>query len=414
MELRPRHTLVLLAALLVAPGCSSNRSKDEVVRLIRAEDYDAALALAAERAEDAPNDEEAQLLHRDATVAWLIEQGRTALFDRRLEDALDEFNHALALSPKNATVGRWIQKTRDELTRLWLDRGIEFLQAEQFDRAIQAYELAEYYTPRDTEALFGATRVLFLINYRRGMGDDYYNQGVRAVHEHFLTQARHKFAAAGKYNDDDPTARERKERVESALAEERLHVARGLEEKGNFGAAQIEYRIILKVEPGNEEALAGLERMDAEVAAARMLDEADMLIRQNRFDEALERLEAGRALTKVQEDHFGRLAGEIEVAHWESLYQRGLNEERDFRYDEAIATYGELLSEAEFYEDAARRKATLEEYVQRAETLYAELEAAQTPAEESAILRQFELFWPEYKDVGLRIAALADVDEDED
>jgi tetratricopeptide (TPR) repeat protein len=407
MEPRPRPSLAL-AALFLVSACGSTGSADEVVRLIRSERYDAALALAAERAEKSPDDGKAQRLHLDATVAWLLERGRNAVFERRYEDALDEFNQALALAPDNGAVVNWIMKTRDELTVLWLDRGLEFLQSDEFDQAIQAYELAEYYTPRDPEALFGATRVLFLINYRQGMGEDYYNQGVRAVHEHFLTQARHKFAASNKYNDGDLAAQQRRERVEAALAEERLYVARGFEAGGNYGAAQVEYRVILKLEPDNAQALAGMERMNAEVAAGRLLGQADKLIRQKRFDEALEKLQAGRAITLVQDDHFSRMTAEIEVAHWQALYERGLDEERDFRYDQAIATYAELLAAAEFYEDAEQRKKTLEEYVKRAADLYAQLEAAESPEAEEAILRQFEVFWPEYKDVGLRLAAIED------
>jgi tetratricopeptide (TPR) repeat protein len=407
MQLRPRRPLLLPLAALLAAGCGSTGSGDDVVHLVRAERFEEALKLASERAERDPDDPQAQALERDAAVALLIERGRNAVFERRYEDALDELNRALAIAPDNRAVQRWIMKARAELTDVWLDRGLSFLQAEEFERSIQAYELAEYYTPRHPEALFGATRVLFLINYRQGLGEDYYNQGVRAVHEHYLSQARHKFMAADKYiTADAPEAGDRRERVESALAEERLFLAKGLERDGNFGAALIEYRVILKLESDNAEAQSGLERMSHEVEAERMLNVADKLIRQGRFEEAREEIDAAGGLTTLQADRVSRMLADIEVERWAQLYHRALNEERDFRYETAIGTYTELLAAAEEYSDAAQRVRTLKDYVERAGSLYGRLESAATPAEELDLLRQIELFWPEYRDVQERIAEL--------
>lgn len=410
MVLRSTRLLLLPLAALAVTGCRSVASSDEVVRLVKQERYGQALDLAAARAEEFPDDAEAQALHTDVQVAILLENGRNAVFERRYEDALDALNVALDLSPQNEVVQRWIMKARGELTRVWLDRGLEYLQTERYEQAIEAYELAEYYSPRHPEALFGATRVLFLINYRQGLGEDYYNQGVRAIHSHLLTQARQKFIASDKYVSDDPVTAERRARVEGALAEERLFVAAGFEEEGNYGAALIEYRIILTLEEDNADALDGLERMSREVEANRLLSEADKLIRQARFDEALAQLDAASELTEMQVDRVGRMTGSIEEAHWAALYRRALDEEQDYRYPAAIASYDELLALAEHYEDATQRRATLVEYVERAEGLYAQLETAATPEEELSILRQISLFWPEYLDVPTRLAALEEAD----
>lgn len=401
---RPLRPPSAALAILLAGACAADPPTNEVVQLIREERYAEAVRLASERAEEHPDDPAAADLHRDATVALILEQGREAVFERRLEDALDLFNQALALDPSNPAVQAWIGKTRDELTRVWLDAGLELILGERFEEALEAYEIALYYTPGVQEALLGASRVLFLMNYREGMGEDYYNQGVRAVYQHLLTQARGKFSYVGKYLPGNERAEGRRAEVESALAKERNIVARGFEEQGFYGAAFNEYRLILLLEPDNAEAQAGFERMDREVKAQRLLSEADKLVRQDRLDEALARLEQGRELTQLQSDRFSLLVNQIEVAHWEALYRAALDQEQDFRYEEAIVTYGQLLDEAEFYEDAASRKKTLEEYVERATALYAELEGAATPEEEERILREIFLVWPEYRDVRARLA----------
>jgi len=404
MPFRPSLSLLALALLLA--GCASDRPKEDVARLIREGRYGEAVQVAAQRVEEDPGDPRAVALHRDATVAFILDAGRQAAFEHHYEDALDSFNSALALDPENAAVQTWIVKTRDELTRVWLDAGLELIMADRFDEALEAYELALYYTPGQEEGLLGASRVLFLMNYRQGMGESYYNEGVRAVYKHLLIQARGKFSYVDKYVPGDERADVRRTEVESALAEERNFVARGFEDQGFYGAAFNEYRLILLLEPENAEAQAGFARMENEVKAQRLLSEADKLVRQKRFPEALEKLDEGSRLTELQADRFSLLVNEIEVAHWEALYQAGLDLEQDFRYEEAIAKYGELLEAAEFYEDASNRKSTLEDYVQRAGELYARSETAATPEEQAELLREISLFWPEYRDVRQRLSVL--------
>jgi hypothetical protein len=88
------------------------------------------------------------------------------------------------------------------------------------------------------------------------------------------------------------------------------------------------------------------------------------------------------------------------------VYRDALALERDWRYEEAAVRYDELLAEAQFYKDAIARRDTLNEYVRRAAELYEKAGAAATPEEQLMFLRQIELFWPEYKDVPVRIRAL--------
>lgn len=401
---RPLRSPILALAFLAA-GCASDGTSNEVVRLIRSERYADAVDLSAKRAKRSPNDAAAQRLHRDASVAYLLDQGRTALFEHRLEDALEAFNEALSLSPENPSTPQWLRRAREELTNRWLDAGRDFLLADRFDEALDAYELALYYHPGNTEALFGAARVLFLINYRAGLGEEYYNQGVRAVHAHLLREARAKFAYSSKYAPGG-RAEARRDQVESELAQERLFRARGLEEDGLYGAALVEYRIVLLFEPDNARARAGFDAMQREVEARRALAEVEKLVRQRRFEDALATLAQGQELTQLQQDRFSRIEGEIELARLEALYQRGRDEERDFRYEVAIATYAELLDRAGPYADAEDRKRTLEDYVERATELYSSLDEAAGPAEQLELLREIELVWPEYLDVQVRIRAL--------
>ena len=60
----------------------------------------------------------------------------------------------------------------------------------------------------------------------------------------------------------------------------------------------------------------------------------------------------------------------------ELQYQRALDLEHDFLFEQAIAMYTAVLEGREYYEDARARLDTLESYVSEAARLYAEAEAA--------------------------------------
>ena len=53
--------------------------------------------------------------------------------------------------------------------------------------------------PQNPQASFGLGRVLLLINHRTGVGEEYYNQGVRALADYWLNQAKSSFAYTSKY-----------------------------------------------------------------------------------------------------------------------------------------------------------------------------------------------------------------------
>ncbi|MEM7307378.1 MAG: hypothetical protein AAF682_11940 [Planctomycetota bacterium] len=401
-----RLRLVLpLAVALGLGACASSQKVDEVVQLIQDERYAEAVSVAAERAADDPEDERAARLHREASIAFILNQGRRAVFDREFEDALTHFNQALEIDPDNETTHVWIRKTLDQLTETWLRAGLEFIVRDELPKAEEAYELALYYSPGHPEAVLGIGRVQLLMNYRRGLGESYYSEGVRAVYKHLYVTARSRFGYTEKYIPGDERAALRKEKVESALAEERMFVAQGFEQEGLYGAAMGEYKLVLTLEPENEQAKAGFERMRAEEEASRALTAADLLIRQGRLEEAMLKLQEGRELTELQADDFTWLVNQVESTQWAALFEEALALEQDYRYEEAVEVYNQL-AEASDSSDAMNRRDTLLDYIDQASKLYASLDAA-APDEQLGILREIEILWPEYRDIQFRIAELA-------
>ena len=118
-------------------------------------------------------------------------------------------------------------------------------------------------------------------------------------------------------------------------------------------------------------------------------------------------LDRGREVSLARKELFDEALASIDDARAAKTYQKALDLEHDFRYEAAIAKFRQLLEGRDYYEDAISRLRTLEEYVTDAAALYEQMEATEDAAEKVQLLRQIELFWPEYRDIQERLAALA-------
>ncbi len=398
----------LVCLSLSMAGCRSAavEERESVAWLVQHGRFEEAVDRARREAETRPGDEEAKARYREARVALILELGREAVFAGSPEEGLRSFEQAREISPENQVVLRWIEKTRNQLAQEWMDRATEFNASDRLANAEEAYEKVLEYVPDHAEAQIGLARVLFLMNYRSGLSRSYFVEGVRTFRDLLLFQSRRHFYASYDYDRANDRAKERGTEVGQLLAEERLAQARGLEDRGLYHAARNEYRLTLLIDPSNAAAREGVERMNRETRADRILTQADMFLRRGDLEKASERVREGGGLTEGQTDRTGRIAAEIEEARLRKTYTEARALERDFRYPEAVEAYDELLAATESYEDAFARRENVLEFIQLAEQYY-EL-ALQAPTDEGAAdyLRRIPVFWPEYKDVEERLAEI--------
>lgn len=403
-----RLVLCGLSATLLCLGCASavRNEVDEVRQDVYHGRYEEAVREAARLRGLHPGDPAYEELHRQATLAFFLEQGRRATFQDRDLEALTIFRQAKELDPASAETNAWIDKTLRKLSRTWLDRGLELHASGKLAEAVEAYEKALEYAPGDPSALNGLGDAIIQINYRDGMGRQYFEDGIRSLSAYWLEQARSRFSYSDKYQPDDPKTLQRERQVGALLAQQRVTVGKGIEATGRFGAARNEYRLAVALDPENAEAKAGLDRCTDEAKAANLLEQAKLEIVRLRLDHALELIEEGEALTSVQKDLFEGARARVEQSRFELKYQAALALERDFQYEKAIGKYDELLKETEYYKDAIARKQTLEDYVRLAAELYEKAKSASTDAERLESLRKIRVFWPEYKDVAAQLERL--------
>lgn len=398
---------VSLGLLTLLASCRAPRVAEvSVAELVQSGYYEKAYDLAEEQAREKPRDAQAQQTFAEMSVIVELERGRRTLFEGHAEDALHIFEGAQVLDPANATVASWIAKTRRQLAENWLDVGQNLTGNEQLNQAEEAFERVLQYDPDSATAAEGLARVLLRQQYREGLGLTYYRDGLRALRDFEFWGADRDLGLATEYDESLERARRRQEEVRQAIIEQRIARAEELERNGHYYASRNEFRLALLLDPDNEVASEGMDRMDLEVRTERMLGEVDMDIRRGEIEDAKIILEQGTNFSEAQKDDFTKLEGRVEDAYWRTMYDEAISLYQDQLFVEAVVKFDELLEETEFFEDAVTRRRTLVGWITDADKLYAEAATVDDPQTQLDLYRQIQVFWAEYRDVRDLIAAL--------
>lgn len=402
-------SLLAASAALCACQATPEKASDKIQSLVLHGKFDEALQRSSEAVKADPDDAQLQQVHRDVSIAWLMEQGRRLTFLDKDVEALELFHQARTLAPDRREPTTWIEKTRHKIADNWLELGLEAHASDKLEAAIEAYEHALQFDPGNRSALTGMSDATFAVNYKLGLGRGYYEDGLRSFSGAWYEMARGEFGKAQKFLPDDPQLDVRNEQTKIALSEQRVTVAHSLETDTppRFDAARNEYRLALVLDPTNKQAAEGKQRCEIESHASELFRDADNQLVRGRLDKAFELAEEGSKLTLVQKDSFEGLLNRIQEARYEKFYKLARTLERDGRFPEAIEQYGELLKITSYYKDALTRKETLEDFVQRADRLYATFETEPDAQKRLEILQQIAQFWPDYRDVSSKIRELS-------
>lgn len=401
--------LVLGFGLSACSTTNDGPSPTEVVRdMIRHGRFVDAVNASSKLVDERPEDPEAKLLHRDTSVAYLVALGRSKIFGGDDEEAMKCFQRAATLDPESPVARDWINKTNAKLASKWFERASGMHASDNLEGARMAYEEALVHLPAHLGAREGLAQVSLQQNYRSGQTDTYYNLGVRAITDWRLEEAKHRFQGAGKYGGSTPRVERRVADVNRELAAQRVKVAEQLEQDGLHTAARNDYRVASLMDPTNKEAKEGYLRARREAEVTHMLDEAEMWVRRGEFAKGSKLLDEARAATKSQIALVDKAASGITAARAQISYDDALNLEHDFRYQLAIVAYEQVIEEYgyDLAQDSRARVTTLSDYLGDASELYAEAKAAGTDQERRDLLRQIEVFWPEYLDIQEQLAAL--------
>ncbi|HTF90672.1 MAG TPA: hypothetical protein VK843_19795 [Planctomycetota bacterium] len=405
-----------LAIPLFLAACHTGETNPEYSSSLAAVDdlsahgrYSEAL-LAAEAFNQAhPGDAEGERQLRRAKAAVMLEQARMLCFADKNLEALELVREAKKVEPEEPVIVDWENKMQGKLAMIHTRDGDEFFASSNLDAAREEYEKALSYGPDDINAKAGLTQVLLQINYRRGMGQQYYEDGVHLLRDYWLQQAATRFAYTGKYQPKNDKAKVNKKAVDGQLALTRASLAHSLELQGLWAGARNEYRIALLMDPECAEAKTGYDRTRIEASAEDKLREIDRLIRAKKYEEAGVAIDSGLAVTKHQTDKFEGRRAEIEEARLEAGYQSALALESDQDFEEAVAAYDKLLAQRDYYKDTLARRDTLKGYIEKADLLFKQAMESTDPAQKLELLKRISTFWPRYKNVEQLIEQLKPV-----
>jgi tetratricopeptide (TPR) repeat protein len=417
--IRPLHSLLflagsgLLACQSTVPGA---HEIDAVHLLVASGEYVAAVEAAQARVSADPNNSKARVEHRLASVAFLLDRGRQWSFEGSDEVALEFFGQARALSLSSefeagSSAGgfgparapdqpqQWIDKTRAKIAAAWMERGEQLLAGGDLAGASEAFAMAAQYDSSLPGLVDAGASIKKRLEFHGDLAAEYYNEGISQLRSGNLEVAGSRFSYADKYSHGEGRAMERLTEVKGELARRHVDLGKTLESTGFFSAARVEYLTAVSRDPDCVEALVGLERMHGEAQAFETLKRGEMWALREDWDRAEEVLLAGRETTQMQKEDFDQALTQLEYARTAEDYELALNLEHDFRFDQAIAQYMEVLDGRDFFLDARARLDTLREKVEQVKALYEAQGAEQDPEQRQRLLEKIESLWPDYKDI---------------
>lgn len=407
--------LALSAILLTA--CSSGPTHQEaqlteVQNLTRAGHYEPAAILAVDLLErlsdDSPLRPAAEQARRDVSLASGMDVARTLILADDDEEALELLDELDRRFPDSAVVAAWQDRARTKLAIRWFEVASQAQASSFFDAARVAYAKAVEYDPSHSLADAALAGLTTLEEYRAGLAEDYYHKGVRTLTDLKLSEAQSAFTKSHKYDEDNERTQQRITEVEREKAKERVKYAEEeLIASRRYAAGATEYAAAARLDPESKEIAARLEVLKVEASVTAMISEADSVKLRGDFDKAEAILRDAAEKTVMQDDLVDARLSTIDDSRVETRYQTALNLEYDFRFPEAIEAYAAILETRDFYEDVLARLDDLRGHVSEAERLYGEAENTSDDAAKLELYRQIEIFWPDYRDVPVRIQTLA-------
>ena len=417
LPLRPRPVsarVVWCALAVLVAGCSSSggprrgsAAVAELRLLVRDGHYEEAFQRAEELAPANEGDPQFEDARRDTLVALLLERARRLSFGDDDDAALEQAEAALDLDPASGAAEAWRQRIIDKLSHIWFIRGRDAHASGQYLAAAEGYEKSLLYDPENTLAASQLAELELMVGWREDQSGAYYNGGVRAFAGARLPESRASFEASRKYDDGDITRTERRlAEVNRERALGQKHLAEQQAELGYWRSAHRSLDRALELDPELE---GGAELRDVYGTEAHVADlrrTSGLARLRGDFERSRKLLLEARSLSQRQLAEIDAALVAIDDAEAERQYELALDLEYDFRFEEAVAAYRELLTTREFYKDARARIGTLEDAIRDAAALYAEAEASTSDEQRIELYRQIELIWPEYRDVRDRLALL--------
>ena len=400
----------VLATCATGPSASEVRL-DEIVEMTRGARYPEAAAASVELLgdlnEDSPLRDDVRKVQREISLASGMSLARSLVLDDRNDEALAVLKELDLAHPESRLVDDWRSRVEKKIADEYFDEARYALGSGSFDAAREAYAKSVEYDPSRIVVQDLLSELDRVEAWRKEVAEGYYYQGVGNLVEGRFKESVGDFGKVKKFRENPDRAARRITEVNRQLAQFRVESADQLVSDGRFAAAAKEYVEAARLDPESETIARNLAALRSEAKAQQMLFEARSMILRGELDKGRAKLEEAKAITVLQVETFDAEIKGIADRRVESSYQRALGLEHDFQFEKAVTAYKEILEGRDYYKDTRARVDTLTDKISEAARLYDEYGAAGTDADRLKLLRQIEVFWPDYKDIPAKIRTLS-------
>jgi len=318
-------------------------------------------------------DRELERLYWQRRLEYLLDFGRELVFLEEEVKAIAELEKALALDPQNRDAKRWIARAKEKLAKRAVLEGDDQRGQGHLDKALLRFQEALSYVPEYPDAVAGIESVNKYYRQRYDEASEHFTKGARAHGEELIKQSKYHHGIAA---EKDPSMREAQKReMEAAqrLAMDRYERAKIMEEKSFYGAALMEYQVVMKALPGIEGLKERITAMEKEVEAKQFRRDGEMAMRRGDFDDAEKLFNQAYEKTRAERADISGLLLDNRRRRHENLYRKAKDLELEYKFEAALEGY-EAIDKAwpSGFLDVKTRVGTLKNAIEQAQKSMAE------------------------------------------
>lgn len=333
-----------LLALLPLAACASpaDEAREAGDRAFRTTQYHDAYAAYASIEE--PSEEVVQLLE-ETRYRSILQSALEHVHVNEIPEALTLLEHLNQERPGDPKVEDVRQAAYRRKAAELADAGEQLLDDGFPESALRTFREAMRWNPLDEAAIRGLRESERLAGARALRGEELYFEGLDQVLQNRTTQARTSFAAAAELLGKDSRAVERAQTLAEELAAELTVEAKTYLDNNLLGGAWLVLSDAVRLDPANLDANALLARVDEELEARRLLNQADIHVRGGRLDAAEALLE------RVLEVSGDAYATRVSVMALRAAEEAAL---RDYKLARACELDGQIVRAVTVYQNILR------------------------------------------------------------
>lgn len=347
-------------------------------------------------------DEELAAEHERIRREFLRWRARTQIFQEREDDALRDLDALAAADPDYPELQALRDRALGKKAGRIVVRADELLAQRDFAGAMQLYLESQKVVPDFAPAQEGMKRVREEMARLSARAQQQFLEAVRKVPEFRFVEVQWHAANVMHNEPDRADAEALEQRAKGENAQAVFERGRECERADKFGAALVLYKNARELDPDLPGVDAAIEKMKREMEALSLIEQAQVEMRNARFDVARELLGRAFEQSTLSRGAISELMIEARKLEGERHYRAARDLQVMGKKAEALAAFEALKKDwPESLQDTDARIAGLRVDVDGAVTEWAEAEAAEAAGDLPAALDHYinaERYYPQWRD----------------